>query len=203
MLMVCARWRVRASTSARYRGSRTTLSSVMGFTWSPLLRRARQERRSVSYLFLHLVSAWFSQHRNKPVRSRSAEKATAFWFARRTLPRTEVRRELVQSLAEWNKETRHVHHPSSSDDNCDARAVCRRTHRFRTWSLEALWQQRRRVPQSASPGRLACRCHGRLGRDLGAPVLRLVRSQPRRPHDDRLQRVGWRVGSHLHLHASA
>ena len=47
------------------------------------------------------------------------------------------------------------------------------------------------------------RRHGRLGRHLGTPALRLVRSQPRRPHDDRLQPVGRRVGPHLHLHASA
>jgi hypothetical protein len=33
--------------------------------------------------------------------------------------------------------------------------------------------------------------------------LRLVRSRPRRPHHDRLQRVGWRFGSRLHLHTSA
>ena len=52
-------------------------------------------------------------------------------------------------------------------------------------------------------GALAGRRHGRLGRHLGASALRLVRSQPRRPHDDRLQCVGRCVGPHLHLHPSA
>jgi hypothetical protein len=33
---------------------------------------------------------------------------------------------------------------------------------------------------------------------LGTPALRLVRSQPRRAHDDRLQHVGRRVRPHLH-----
>ena len=83
----------------RYLGSLTTLSSAMGFTSSPLLRRARQERRSVSYLFLHLASGWFSQHRNKLTRSRSAGKATAYSFARRALPRTELRLEPVRPLS--------------------------------------------------------------------------------------------------------
>ena len=45
---------------------------------------------SVSYPFLHLVSALFSQHRNKPARLRSAGKATAYWFARRTRSRTDL-----------------------------------------------------------------------------------------------------------------
>ena len=35
---------------------------------------------------------------------------------------------------------------------------------------------------------------------LGTPALRLVRSEPCRPHDDRLQHVGRRVRPHLHLH---
>ena len=39
---------------------------------------------------------------------------------------------------------------------------------------------------------LGRRRHGRIGRSLGTPALRLVRSQPRRPHDDRLQLVGRR-----------
>ena len=52
-------------------------------------------------------------------------------------------------------------------------------------------------------GRFAGRRHRRLGRHLGTPALRLVRSQPRRPDDDRLQHLGRRVGPHLQLHASA
>jgi hypothetical protein len=57
--------------------------------------------------------------------------------------------------------------------------------------------------EGARPGPLAGRRHRRLGRHLGTPALRLVRSQPRRPQDDRLQHVGRRVGAHLQLHASA
>ena len=41
---------------------------------------------------------------------------------------------------------------------------------------------------------LGGRRHGRLGRHLGTPALRLVRSQPRRPHDDRLQLWGGASG---------
>ena len=39
-----------------------------------------------------------------------------------------------------------------ADDHLDARAVHRRAHRLRAGPLEALWQQRRRLPQGASPG---------------------------------------------------
>ena len=45
------------------------------------------------------------------------------------------------------------------------------------------------------------RRHRGLGRRLGAPALRLVRSQPRRHDDDRLEHVGRRLRPHLHLHA--
>ena len=38
---------------------------------------------------------------------------------------------------------------------------------------------------------------------LGTPTLRLVRSQPCRPYDDRLQLVGRRVGPHLHLYTAS
>jgi hypothetical protein len=38
---------------------------------------------------------------------------------------------------------------------------------------------------------------------LGTPALRLVRSQSRRPHNDRLEHVGRRVRPHLHLHTSS
>ncbi len=44
--------------------------------------------------------------------------------------------------------TIHLHQTTTSD----ARAVRRRAHRLRAWPLEALWQQRRRVPQGASVG---------------------------------------------------
>ena len=37
---------------------------------------------------------------------------------------------------------------------------------------------------------------------LGTPALRLVGSEPRRPHDHRLQHVGRQLGPHLHLHAA-
>src|SRR6267154_3462031 len=71
--------------------------------------------------------------------------------------------------------------PPPPDNHLDARAVRRRAYRLRAWPLEALWQKRRRVPQGGSPGPLAGRRHGRLGRHMGTPALRLVRSQPRRP----------------------
>src|SRR6476660_3407830 len=116
--MACVRLRAGASTSARYRGSLTTLSSVMDFTSSPLLRRARPERRSVSYLYLHLASVCFSQHRHKRVQSRSAGKVTAFSFARRTLPRTELRPEPEQSLSGIEQgnymSTIHLHRTTTS-----------------------------------------------------------------------------------------
>ena len=46
------------------------------------------------------------------------------------------------------------------------------------------------------------RRHRGLGRHLGTPALRLVRSQPRRSQDDRLQHVGRRIRAHLQLHTS-
>ena len=51
-------------------------------------------------------------------------------------------------------------------------------------------------PRSLRGGR-----HRRLGRHLGTPALRLVRSQPRRHDHDRLERLGRQLGPHLHLHA--
>ena len=59
------------------------------------------------------------------------------------------------------------------------------------------------LPQGARPGPRLGRRHRGLGRRLGTPALRLVRPQPRRPDDHRLQRVGRRLGPHLHLHAAA
>jgi hypothetical protein len=45
------------------------------------------------------------------------------------------------------------------------------------------WQQRRRSPKGASTRPLRRRRDGRLRRQLGTLALRLIRSQPRRPHD--------------------
>jgi hypothetical protein len=53
------------------------------------------------------------------------------------------------------KEKTHVYDLPSSDNLSDARAVRRRAHRLRAWPLEALWQQRRRVPQGTSAEQLA------------------------------------------------
>ena len=47
------------------------------------------------------------------------------------------------------------------------------------------------------------RRHRGLERHLGAPALRLVRSQPRRPDHHRLQYLGRGLGPHLHLHAAS
>src|ERR1700719_742646 len=43
----------------------------------------------------------------------------------------------------------HVHDSPAADNHVNARAVRRRAHRLRARPLEALWQQRRRVPQGA------------------------------------------------------
>src|SRR5262245_39450124 len=84
----------------------------------------------------------------------------------------------------------HGYAALSSNDNVDTRTVHRRAHRFRARPLEAVRQQRRRVPQGASARPHTGRRHRGLGRRLGTPALRLVRSQPRRPHDHGLEPVG-------------
>ena len=68
------------------------------------------------------------------------------------------------NLSIWYREHPHVHDPPPPDNHLDARAVRRRAYGLRARPLEALWQQRRRVPQGASPGAPASRRHGRLGR---------------------------------------
>ena len=84
----------------------------------------------------------------------------------------------------------HGYASFSSDHHLDARAVSRRAHRLWTGPLEDLWQQCGRVPQGASPWPVRRGRDRRLGWRLGAPSLRLVRSQPRRHEDHRLEHLG-------------
>jgi hypothetical protein len=63
---------------------------------------------------------------------RSAEAVPGFWSARQG-------------------RSMHVNDPYAPDDHRDARTVHRRAHRLRAGAFEALWQQRGRVPQGASP----------------------------------------------------
>src|SRR5262249_27625129 len=60
-----------------------------------------------------------------------------------------------------------------------------------------------RVPHAASPRPFCGRAHGGLGRHLGAPALRRVRSHPCRDENPRLQHMGRRLEPHLHLYPAA
>jgi hypothetical protein len=105
--MACVRLRPRASTSARCPVSPTTPSSATDSMLSRPLRRARRERRSVLCLFLHRVRVWFSQHRTRQVRSKSAGTATACSSARRKRSRTKFR-------ANWRLRSHNRPTPTSS-----------------------------------------------------------------------------------------
>src|ERR1700730_1686769 len=80
------------------------------------------------------------------------------------------------------KEKCNEHYPLTPDNNLNPRTVHSRADRLWSGSFKALWQQRGRVPHSASAKPHRSRCYRRLGRRLGTPALRLVRSQPRHPH---------------------
>ena len=97
----------------------------------------------------------------------------------------------------------HVQDRVPPDDHRDAGAVRRRSDRLRARPRGALRQQRRRLPQGPFQGGHTGRRHRGFERRLGAPALRLVRSQPRRPDDHRLEHVGRRLGPHVHLHAQS
>src|SRR5215472_8389897 len=100
--------------------------------------------------------------------------ASSIYDGHHTICMTVIIHDAVENEEFNAKEKTHVRDPLPPDNYPDARTIRRWPHRLRSWPLEALWQQRRRVPQGPSAGARAGRRHGRLRGRLGTPALRLV-----------------------------
>ena len=176
-------------------GSFATFHDPDGNTW--LLQEVttrlpgRIDAQGTSYASIaDLASAMRHAHRSPTVRTRLGSArpirtgptgTPPTWSPSKPARRCRSKHTAQRSVMSTIK----IHH----DDDRHAGAVHRRAHRLRTRPVEDLRQQRRQLLEGPRQGRGSRRRHRGFWWRLGAPALRLVRPQPRRRDDGRLQRV--------------